>query len=258
MFYDLGGLPVIDFHTHPFFAETDSMQRGNAPSRTARDEFCEELASCGAGRFCGSVVKRGLEPEAMVREANRDMLALMEQWKGRYFGGMQVHPGCVDFSLAQMDEMKAAGVNLIGEITPYLHGWTDYSCRGFHEILSYAEEKGMAFSFHRSDNMEAMIAAHPKLTIVKAHPGEARDLDELIVLMKRFPNLMIDISGSGTPRLGMLALLCKEVGAERILFGTDYPINNPAMVVSCVMFERITDRERELILYRNAERILGL
>ena len=76
--------------------------------------------------------------------------------------------------------------------------------------------------------------------------------------MKKFPNLYLDISGTGLFRYGLLASSVKTVGSERVLFGTDYPICNPRMYVQAVLGEHISDEEKENILFRNAKRLLGI
>ena len=76
--------------------------------------------------------------------------------------------------------------------------------------------------------------------------------------MKKFPNLNLDISGTGLFRYGLLAALAQTVGSDRILFGTDYPICNPRMYVQAVLGEHIPDEDKEKILFGNARRILGI
>ena len=56
----------------------------------------------------------------------------------------------------------------------------------------------------------------------------------------------------------MLAYGVGRVGAERFLFGSDYPVCSPGMNVGAVDYEEITDRERELIFSGNAKRLLNL
>ena len=76
--------------------------------------------------------------------------------------------------------------------------------------------------------------------------------------MKKFPNLNLDISGTGLFRYGLLAALAQTVGSDRVLFGTDYPICNPGMYVQAVLGEHIPDEDKEKILFGNARRILGI
>lgn len=75
--------------------------------------------------------------------------------------------------------------------------------------------------------------------------------------MKKHENLCLDLSGTGLFRYGVLKYLIREVGADRILFGTDYPICNPRMYVEAIYGEEITEEERELVFHGNVERILG-
>ena len=118
----------------------------------------------------------------------------------------------------------------------------------------------MVVSYHSTDedDAERMIERHPKLAFVAAHPGEKGRVDRHLERMKQYENLYLDLSGTGLARLGVLAYGIHAVGAERFLFGTDYPINNPAMYVQGVLYEGLSDEERVLICYKNAERILGI
>ena len=49
-----------------------------------------------------------------------------------------------------------------------------------------------------------------------------------------------------------------QVGAERILFGTDYPICNPRMYVQAVLGENLPEEVTEKILCGNSRRLLQL
>jgi len=106
--------------------------------------------------------------------------------------------------------------------------------------------------------LSEMPARHKDIDFVFAHPGEKAILDQHIQIMKKNDNVYLDISGTGLFRYGMLKQLVDEVGAERILFGTDYPICNPNMYIAGVLFEKISDREKELIFAGNAKRLLRL
>ena len=90
------------------------------------------------------------------------------------------------------------------------------------------------------------------------HPAFLRESLEEVERMKKYPNLYLDISGTGLFRYGLLASAVKTVGAGRILFGTDYPICNPRMYVEAVLGEHISQKEKEDILFGNAQRILGI
>jgi predicted TIM-barrel fold metal-dependent hydrolase len=48
----------------------------------------------------------------------------------------------------------------------------------------------------------------------------------------------------------------KALGADRVLFGSDYPIINPAYMLGTVLGADLSDEQRRQILYENARRLL--
>ena len=120
----------------------------------------------------------------------------------------------------------------------------------------------MAVNYHtlpeEQEEMEKMVSRHPGITFIAAHPGEREYYERHLERMRKYPNLFLDLSGTGIFRYGMLSYGVHKVGAERFLFGTDYPICNPRMYVQAVLQEHLTDEERELIFHKNASRILGM
>ena len=47
-------------------------------------------------------------------------------------------------------------------------------------------------------------------------------------------------------------------GADRILFGSDFPLWSPKDEFEALLKLKITDEEKEKIAYKNAERVLNL
>ena len=59
-------------------------------------------------------------------------------------------------------------------------------------------------------------------------------------------------------RYGMLRRIIDEMGADRVLFGSDFPTCNPAMFVGGVLLDPlITDGEKEKIFSGNAKKLLS-
>ena len=76
--------------------------------------------------------------------------------------------------------------------------------------------------------------------------------------MRRYDNAFLDLSGTGIFRFGSIRYLVNQVGADRILFGTDYPICNPDMYIHAVLGEHLGDAVEQKIFHDNAARLLGL
>ncbi len=251
---------VIDFHVHPFADPSYNLNLYPGTYDLDLRGMKGQLEAAGITHICGSVLKREPLREGFesLRALNREALRLQEELGDFYTPGFHVHPAYARESCEEIAYMHGKGVRLMGELVHYMHGWGDFSERDWAEILDTAQQYGMVCSYHTpfDYDMGKMIKGHPRMTFVAAHPGDRQRVAEHIEMLKSCPNLCLDLSGTGLHRFGMLKHLVEQVGAERLLFGTDYPICNPGMYVRAVYREEIGSREREMILYGNAARIL--
>ncbi|MBQ7912453.1 MAG: amidohydrolase [Clostridia bacterium] len=255
---------IIDFHTHPFLESTFDISSHKEYLKLQKEDTLRLLKNLGVVKICGSVLcleKIGQEENAWetVQTFNQKALEARDYYGDFYEVGFHVHPNYVKESCEEMERMHALGVKLIGELVPRRFGY-DYAHKGLDEIFALAGEYQMAVSFHSMDDtqMDEMVARHKHTTFVAAHPLEKPTLLRHIDRMKKNQNCYLDLSGTGLFRFGMLRRLIDEVGAERILFGSDYPICSPAMYVGAIVLdETLTEREKRLILSGNAKRILA-
>ena len=248
-------MEIIDFHTHPFLDKTDSICIYKATTVTTPDD----LFYIGISRFCGSVITYRSSGIGNTRISNDTALALRAKYGEKYIPGFMVHPNFPEESVEELRRAKENGVKLIGELVPYAYKW-QYNSYGFDEILDYTDNHDFIYSMHTTDIdvMRNIAKKHRNTQFVFAHPGEQPQLLRHIEVMQECDNVYLDISGTGLFRYGMLKHLVTKVGAERILFGSDYPICNPGMYIAGVEFEKISDRDKELIFAKNAKRLLGL
>ena len=260
---------IIDFHTHPWVRpEDDICGYRNLPAEEAFETFRRDLVRAGISRAAGMVIPVGMnktpkEQLAQLRLSNDYALTVWEALGDFYIPGMSVHPGFVRESCEEIERMHKRGVRLVGELVPYMCGWGEvgFVHEGLEEILALIEEYGMVVSFHSMhahENEYKMVKAHPGITFVGAHPSEKPAYMKHLAWLEELPNYHLDLSGTGLFRHAMLAYGVSRVGAERFLFGSDYPTCSPGMNVGGVMYEEISDAEKELIFSGNAKRILGL
>jgi uncharacterized protein len=152
----------------------------------------------------------------------------------------------------------------------------------FDPLYDYAGAEGLPVLFHTGDTAFStgdLARSHPltldglankreRLTIILCHFGNPwfEDVAELIY---KHPNVYTDISGLTTP--GTYAekyaeWLAKKVseaiyyasGAEKILFGTDYPVTTHAETLALVKGLEVDESDKEKILWRNAQRVFRL
>lgn len=245
---------------HPFSDAAHCLNFYPERSGFTPADLRRELEQAGITHICGSVLQwKAPESFGDLQELNRLALELRQTLGEFYTPGFHIHPAYVLESCREIERMHRQGVHLIGELVPYIHGWDDFDEKNLAAILEAAAPYGTVCSYHTPCgwNLDNLLTAFPDITFVAAHPGDRERVAEHIALMKRHDNLYLDLSGTGLFRLGLLKHLVTQVGAERVLFGTDYPICNPRMYVQAVYGEDVSDRVREQVFYENARRVLG-
>jgi aminocarboxymuconate-semialdehyde decarboxylase len=119
-----------------------------------------------------------------------------------------------------------------------------------------------------------VLERHPRLKVCLAHGGghlpyqlgrlrhgfEVRA--ETRARTQRNPSELFELLffDSLTHSAASLEFLIKLVGAERVLLGSDYPFDmgDPEPVRSVQALADLSDADRDAVLFRNAERLLGL
>ena len=112
------------------------------------------------------------------------------------------------------------------------------------------------FDFSNPSRLLKVLDAFPRLTLIGAHFGGWSVWREAAEAL-RGRDLYVDCSSS------MYALtpdetraLVRNYGAERVLFGSDYPMWSPGSELERLRAAGLKDSEMELILYKNAQRLL--
>ncbi len=254
---------IIDFHTHPYTNFDYNISNYRSDYAAIAEDIKRDLSPLGISKIAGSFINLTQRPVRgfdTIKKTNDDALDLARSLGGYYIPGFHIHPDYVSESIEEVHRMAAAGVNLIGELVPYLHSWKRYDEEGIFPILEEAAKHKMILSFHtqEEDSIEPLVSAFPDITFVAAHPGEHDGVLRHIERMKRHENLCLDISGTGIFRWQMLRYLVDTVGSERILFGSDYPVCNPGVCIGGVLAENISDEAKENIFSKNAKRILKI
>ncbi|WOF74804.1 amidohydrolase family protein [Parvibaculaceae bacterium PLY_AMNH_Bact1] len=101
---------------------------------------------------------------------------------------------------------------------------------------------------------EGAIRDFPNVQFVMGHAG-ARDVDQVIPLAQKYANLSLGIHGQGVTKLDQLV---REVGSDKLLYGTDWPFYHLAATQAKVLM--VTEGKPEAryaILRGNAERLFG-
>ncbi len=256
----LSNIDVIDCHIHPAIDERSDTNWFH-PSGDLQFQV-DALRRAGIAQACGAPVESGA-PQSFdeVRSLNDKALALRDRFPDFYIPGMQVHPHFPDESCREIERCCGGeGVRWIGELVGYMMGFGDeYATEAALTIMRAAGAHGATVNFHCHDFdvIDRLCSAVPDVKLVLAHFGGSSE--ESIGRMERaakYPNLHIDVSGACIARYGIVRKAVEIAGAEKFLFGTDYPINNPALCLHGVLYESLSEQDARAVLRGNFLRLV--
>ena len=279
---------IIDFHTHAFpdkiAGKTIEMlsKKGGIPAHT--DGTAEHLRTVlnAAGIYLGvvlPVVTRPEQFESVTRFAEqingeRFRNGIREDGESRKNAGTEllsfggIHPDTPDYrrELKLLAEAGFLGVKL----HPDYQG-VDFDDIRFLRIIEYASELGLIVITHAGVDIgfPDTIRCTPKRALkvirevkpeklVLAHCGGWGLWDEVSETLAGEPVYMDTAYSMGHISEEQFLKLCRTHGAEKILFATDCPWGNPKKDLENFLSIPLTEREQELILHENAERLLKL
>lgn len=255
------GFEIIDCHVHP--APGPEMWFGWFLAHEPAAEFEAALRRSGISRACGSCVTRDAgEGFGATAACNRAVMEYAAASDGFFIPGVQVHTRFPEESCRELERLHAQGARWVGELVGYISGYGDeYATPGALRVFDLASQLGMVVNIHGGDLgvLAKVCETFPRLQVVVAHlGGDRKGMAERIALVARFANLHIDISGLGVGRYGVIRHAVDHAGAQKVLFGTDYPICAPAGIVASVLDEPISDADRAAIFAGNFRRLMGL
>jgi len=136
------------------------------------------------------------------------------------------------------------------------------SSPGGHYLARAVAERGLPLLIHTYSaalespwNVVPLAKANRGLTIIMAHLGGDMWW-EGIAAAKEAPNLHADMSATWTDAEKVTTAVT-ELGAERLLFGSDYTLFDASHALGMLEDADLTPDQRELVMHGNAERIFG-
>lgn len=197
-----------------------------------------------------------------MRQENDEVIQALSHWHHRAFGFVYLNPQFVEESLQELDRCVAHGP-LLG-----IKLWVAKHCNApeLDPIVKRATELQIPVLQHtwikiggnlpgESTPMELaeLAARHPGATFICGHTGGDWELG--IRAVRACPNVLVDLGG-GDPTAGFTEMAVRELGAERVLYGSDIGGRSFASQLAKVEGARISEKEKALIFSGNLRRIL--
>jgi len=212
--------------------------------------------------FMGYPFTHDPSPEDVKRQ-NDQVLQAIEQSRGRAFGFAYLNPKHTEESLEELDRCIRDGP-MVG-----VKLWVAVRC---HEkcldpivrraaqlkapVLQHTWYKitGSLPGESTATDLAALAARHSRASFIAAHSGG--DWERGIRAIRSATNITAEISG-GDPTAGVVEMAVRELGAERVVYGSDFAGRSFASQLAKVLGADVPENTKRLILAGNIKRMLA-
>lgn len=262
-------MTVIDSHCHIY------PEKIAARAAAGTDAFYGTTAEC-SGTTAGlrqinadGIIDRFLVHSVattplQVRSIN-DFIAAEVRADSRLFGFGTLHPESSDIEgdFHHLLELGLQGVKIHPDIQRFK--LDDYRCLKMYELC---EKNNVPILIHTGDyrydfsnpnRMRPILDIYENLTVIGAHMGGWSVWEEAYEQLSSAPNFYVDCSSTfrfWEPEKAKDLIL--RWGADRVLFGSDYPMWNPLTELEILLSFDLGDDAYRLILGGNAQKIFGI
>jgi len=246
---------IIDWHAHLNFL----------PSKEEQASFLKWAAKLGIDKVCMSNLADS-QPCSLedFSKCNKEMADFFSMHRDQVLAYCYINPSYEEKAVEEFEscikKRGFAGLKL----------YTDCHCLDprVEPLIEKSIELGVPVLWHATQTPRrymppplttsnaAEIAElgrrFPEAMLILAHIGGGGDWEWGIKAVRKVANVLVDTSGSGT-EIGMIEMAVQELGADRILCGTD---NQLDVGISKIYAADISENERKRILEKNGEGIL--
>jgi uncharacterized protein len=262
----LGTLPAIDVHGH----YGRCLHAGAAPG------LRDQLSSADAAEVARRARAVNIEFTLVS-----PLAAILPRYQGDAVAGNEeaarlvaATPGLRQYvvvdprrreTFAQAEEMLAQSQCVGIKIHPEEHGYPigehaatifEFAARHRAVVLTHSSEKNS-----QAADFVAWLDRFPEVRLILGHIGcgWGGDVTHQVraIQRSRQGNVLADTSSVNSIVPGLIEWAVREVGAERVLFGTDTPLYHTAMQRARVDHAELPEAEKRLILRENALRLFG-
>ncbi|MBA7508092.1 hypothetical protein ES705_00012 [subsurface metagenome] len=169
------------------------------------------------------------------------------------------HPDAVNLFKHGVEDLELKGLKLHGfwHQTPYSsHVMLDpliEICDKYNLPVILHTEGGNAFTTPL--HAEELAKRWPKVNFVMSHGGMWWSAREALLVAKRTANLYFDNAASETV---MVSIWVEEIGANRVVMGSDWPWNYLDGVVKTTEISVPNPEDRKWVMGKTAAKLLGL
>ncbi len=260
---------AIDMHFHVFF---EGELEGGFKNLEHMQKSIGAIVSDPRIKKVGMIV---IAPEDLeTTKKQNDFILESSKENDKFFPIASVHPAQGKEALLEIERVVKAGAKMLK-----LHQNTqkfDLENPMVSKIITESTDRGIPILFEGTTFVDKntvkklfeLAIKHPKARLVLAHMGGIAFREMLVfALFKKYPwwpnNVYFDISYTAaafanSPMRDELVYVIREVGVDRVMFGSDYPLHQPGEALDALESMGFTEEELDAIAYGTAKTLLDL
>jgi predicted TIM-barrel fold metal-dependent hydrolase len=279
---------LIDFHTHifppeicrqrarycerdPWFGQLYSNPKANMASA---DDLIAEMDAAGVDTSVS--FSFGWSDPGLVRETNTYLLDAMNRYPGRIYGMAVLQPVADDQALYELERCAQGGMIGLGELMPHGQGYKLSDIDLLRPVMEVVERYNLLVLSHCSEpighlypgkgdvglpEIIAFLTAFPAVRFIAAHWGGGLPFYTLMPEIQRLTAGRVWYDTAATIYLyrpEIFSVVAEMVGAEYILFGSDYGLLRQGRVIEHIRQAGLDERIQRMILGENAQQLLRI
>jgi uncharacterized protein len=261
--------PIIDTHAHLRLGDDDAASPAHSKGTA---ELLELDEAAGVTRSALIVMARKGQLDRM-RAQNDAVISAAAESQGHFFPVVSVHPADGAAALAELERVARAGAKVV-KLHPNTQSF-DVSDPDVATVVQKCGELGLVVLFDsykpwdpgELGKLLLLSLQQPKTRFILAHMGfsQFRETVSFSVVNKlgMGGNVWFDISAITTtyvdsPLEAELVWTLRKIDIRHVLFGSDWPVDTPAVAVDAVRRLGLTAEEQQRVLHDNAAELLGL
>ena len=196
-----------------------------------------------------------------MHEGNRLLFEEMKKFPDRILGYASLHS--TRFGQEALDEIRRCKHDYgMQGLKIYSTPEMSIAESAMIPIMETCAELKMPILAHTTPaECEYLMSHVPEVSFIMAHAGGQPyahgDWNRAIIVAKKFPNLYLDTACS-TVDSSFVATCIREVGADRIIFGTDIPLLDPWPQLAKAQKVDISPEDKALYMGGNILRLMGV
>ena len=278
---------IIDFHTHVLppeikknrnkYIELDPCFAILYSDPKAKMATAEELIASmdEAGVDISVILNYGWTTHELCVETNDYIIDSVSRYPQRLVGFCAVQPQSSKAAVAEIERCAKAGIKGVGELRPDIQLFDLGDEVVMEPLVEVLRKHQLVLLLHASepvghdypgkgsitpDILYPFITSFPDLKMVCAHWGGGLPFYALMPEVKKaMSNVYFDTAASPfiySPQVYNQVI--QLVGADKILFGSDYPLLAPSRLLEEIKALDLPEETKNLILSGNAQRLLGI